>query len=217
MVAKKQKNFTALWYEKSLEDIASDLHDGIGHRLVAILWEIEDMKGRVGEENISGRLDELGEKLRETINDLQQIIYGARPALIDELGLLEALRIWIENQLRPKKILFKISTDGPEVNLTRFEADQVFRILQEGINNILQHASASAVHLQVAEDKANVVIRLTDNGRGFDYLPRTGTGLGLKTMHERAQMIRSELQIMPAESGGTLLKLLIPNKGEDAK
>lgn len=216
-MAKKQKNFTALWYEKSLEDIASDLHDGIGHRLVSILWDIEDMKGRVGQENILGKLDEIGGKLRETINDLQQIIYGARPALIDELGLVEAVRVWVENQLRPQRILFKLSVDASEIHLTRFETDQIFRIIQEGVNNIIQHASASAVHLQIVEEESQTAIYLSDNGRGFNSSAHSGTGLGLKTMHERAQMIRSELQILPAESGGTVLKLLIPNKGEGAK
>ena len=215
-MAKNEKNFTTLWYEKSLLELAADLHDGIGHRLVSILWDLEGFKREVAEKDAIEKLDDIGNNLRETVNDLQQIVYGIRPALLDQVGLVEAIRLWVEAQLRAKRILFNFSTECETLDLPRFVADQVFRIVQEGIHNIIQHAHASLVVLQINRDNENVLITLIDNGRGYEP-GLIAPGLGLKTMQERALMIQGELQILPYTGGGTMLKLTLPNKGEDTK
>ncbi len=216
MVAEKKIMNTFLSIEEKYEELAKDLHDGISQQLVTMLWKIEELHGVHKEEELRKELATLGDYLREVIADLQRIIYGIKPVLIDQLGLQEGINVWVSRQFSLQNINFELKKYPYPVNLSRFESGQIFRIIQEGVNNIIRHAQANHVTLNFEKEQGNLIITLIDDGRGFQP-DNEAVGLGIKLINERAVSIQSDVQIKSQLGGGTVLKIIIPYKGDDER
>ncbi|AZR73105.1 hypothetical protein BBF96_06730 [Anoxybacter fermentans] len=211
---KNKKKDTIFTYKDNSEDLAKDLHDGICQQLVTILWDLENLKEIDEKEKFLNAINQIGDQLRRVINDLQQIIYGVCPVLIDKFGFLEGIEIWAKNQLESRNIQFHLIHDCEQIFLSRFVTGQVFRIIQEGINNILRHAEAQNVILTINKKDGKFIFKLKDDGRGFDP-ESVETGLGLKNMRERVAIIEGDLEIISQIGEGTTLVIQVPDKGDD--
>lgn len=196
-------------HETRLDQIVAELHDGVCQQLVSILWELESLKLITEQDE---KVDNLEERMRTVITDLQQIIYNQRPLLIDKLGLIAGVKEWVQGLLRDQGIRFTFHNDSPSVPVSRFVEGQIFRMIQEGVNNIIRHAKATEVSLSLAQEEESYNVELVDNGRGFD--PNRTTGLGLQILRERAVLIQGELLIKTEPGKGTCLQILIPNKDD---
>ena len=196
-----------------LQDIVKTLHDDISHQLLAVLWKLDSMK--LKENNIIHRreLAMLECQLREVINCLSEIIHDVYPTILNELGLIGAIEKWSIEHLQSENIKYNFSYSSYHSRLSNFTNKQIFRIMQEAINNILLHASATEVSLEISNLHNNLVFKLIDNGRGF-HLNRQYFGHGLMIMEKRAKLIQAQLEIISAHKGGTMLKLLVPISGD---
>lgn len=204
-------NITHL-HETRLDQIVAELHDGVCQQLVTILWELENLKLITEQDKRVKKVDNLEEQIRSTISDLQQIIYNQQPLLIDQLGLVAGIKEWVQSCFRKQEIRFTFHTDSPSISVSRFVAGQIFRMIQEGVNNIIRHAKATEVSLSIIHKDELYKIDLVDNGRGFD--PNRVTGLGLQILQERAVLIQGKLLIKTEPGMGVSLQILIPNKGD---
>lgn len=210
----KNKKDDPLESENSrLQEIVKTLHDDVSHQLLAVLWKLESLK--LKENNIKHRreLDVLECQLREIINCLSEIIHDVYPTILNQLGLIRAIEKWSFEQLQLEKIKYKFSNRSSHSCLSNFMNKQIFRIIQEGFNNILLHASATEVSLEIFNSNNNLVFKLIDNGRGF-HLNKKYIGHGLKIMEKRAKLIQAQLEIISAQKGGTMLKLFVPISGD---
>lgn len=215
-MANLQEKKTLLATEVEYEELASELHDGISQQLVTILWQLEEIRNLDNKEAMDTELSKVSDHLREVTNDLQRIIYGIRPVSLDLLGLQEGLKTWASSQLSVHGIKFTFHQYPGLLELPRFTSGQIFRVIQEGINNVIRHARAKHVNLLIERVEDYVVITLTDDGRGFDK-EGIARGLGLQLIHERAISIKSEVQINSQPGGGTTLKIFIPYRGDEKR
>lgn len=200
--------------KERLDAIASDLHDGVSQQLVTMLWQLEELKVIDDRKRLGEGLSMLADGLRSTLNDIQKIIYGIRPVLIDQQGLQQAINHWVKKQLL--EINFSFSPLPTPLQISRFVAGQIFRVIREGVNNIVRHAQAKNVALMIIQQADYLEFILTDDGRGFQ-LEDENIGLGLALIKEYALTIESDVQIISQLGGGTTLKMTIPYKGVEAK
>jgi signal transduction histidine kinase len=182
--------------------IMSDMHDGIGAQLISTLSFVE---------RADATPREIAGALRECIDDLRLAIDSMEASDHDLLPALGNLRYRLDARLKAIGVTLDWhAEDLPRLaRLTPQHVLHVLRILQEAFTNIIKHAQADTVRLDAGVDPSgeHVLIRVRDNGHGFDS-PRAG-GRGLANMRQRARTIGGELQVTPS-AAGTTLSLLLP-------
>jgi signal transduction histidine kinase len=154
------------------------------------------------------------------LTELHRIIYDLRPSILDDLGLLPAIRWMAERNLGPHGVQVRCEFEEPVARLP-FEIEiAVFRAVQEAISNVVRHAQAETVLIEVAAEKDVLWVDIEDDGRGFDPADvaggpsGSGRGLGLLGMHERMELIGGTSKVASSPGGGTRVSLRVPIPAE---
>jgi signal transduction histidine kinase len=205
--------------EEERARIAYELHDEVGQLLTAIRFSTDDLSAASLDGEAAAQITRVRELIDKAMADLRRLISGLRPGVIDQLGLLPALREVSEQILAPLDIAVTIS--GPADSRLPAEVEVVlFRIAQEAMHNIARHSAATKVELSVARGDGRIAMRIHDNGRGFDPAavgPESGTGrgLGLAGMRERAALLGGWIRIDSAPGQGTSIEAEFPAQRAD--
>ena len=192
--------------------IAHELHDEAGQLLASVHLALEAAVSglppqlREGFQPVRDHLDAIEAQLRRLSHEL-------RPIILDDLGLLPALRFFAEGVAARTGL--HIHVDGSiKSRLPPAVETALYRIIQEGLTNIIKHAAATHVHLQLWRDAGMVHGSLRDNGSGFavdQLVGRTGPrGLGLLGIEERLEALGGTLRITSAPGHGTTLDITLP-------
>jgi PAS domain S-box-containing protein len=191
--------------------IARDIHDQLGQRLTGLRLKLESLKSVVGEdEDISARVQRLQEISERLDNEVSFLAWELRPTVLDDLGLVEALRTYVKEWMRHTETAadfqaIKIGKERFDLNVET----HLYRIAQEALNNISKHAKAENVTVMLEKRNRELILIVEDDGQGFDpakvQRPRkSGRGLGLIGMQERATLIGGELDIESSNNGTTI-------------
>ncbi|WP_376791758.1 GAF domain-containing protein [Thermoflexus sp.] len=201
--------------------VARELHDGIGQSLSALVFGLNTISVALHQapEEVPRLLNRLKVSVSDTIKELQDMIYDLRPTLLDDLGLIQALRWYARERLESRgiRVIYEIPDSIPRLPSEIETA--LFRIGQEAITNICKHAEATEVGIRLWVEKGWAVMEITDNGVGFCWSElRAGEGprrgWGLLGMQERAILLGGELRIDTAPGQGTRLYVRLPWEGE---
>jgi PAS domain S-box-containing protein len=205
--------------EEERKRIARDLHDGPAQSLTSIIRQMDNylrkQKSPSTEEvdfftDMKARID--GE-----LQDIQRFSQGLRPPLLNDLGLIPALRSLAKDLQERDGIDAAISVLGEEKRLSPEVELPLFRIIQEALNNVRHHSEASEVRVEVDFTNGEIQAKISDNGRGFelaerlDYLPHHGK-LGLAGMQERVELLGGTIEIQSNLGKGTNLKVKVPSQ-----
>lgn len=186
--------------------IARELHDEVGQSLTVLLLQIESVADGAAPERRAA-LAELQESVRATMGDVRRIVRELRPEALDDLGLVAALhaladRVEEHGDIRvDRRLSLTPGALPPDAELV------VYRVAQEGLTNVVRHASAHQAVLELQQLDGDVVMRLFDDGIGFGI---AAPGAGLHGMRERAVAIGAELTIDERPIGGTVVALRVP-------
>lgn len=203
--------------------IARELHDETSQSLSALalnvraLVEMAEMSGCASQELVE-RMKRVESMAQETAHELTRIINDLRPGLLDSAGLLPAIRRYAEDQLEPQDIHVTVEALGtlprlpPEVEAT------IFRFTQGAVSNIARHADAKNVHILVDPGEDRLVLRISDDGCGFDVSSvngideATGRGRGVLAMKERMRLVGGSCEVGSRPGKGTTVVAEIPIK-----
>ena len=204
--------------EQERKRLARELHDQMIQDLLSINYELEGMETeQISTVDLSNSLSEVRQSIRELVDNLRHICSDLRPPTIDSLGLGAALQSYTRDWSIRTGI--KISLDLGS-NLGRLpEATElsIFRIVQEGLNNIWRHADASAAQITLQHTSPrNLLISIGDNGKGFseeiDLFNLTQNGhYGLLGINERVALLGGKMMLKRRPDGGSLLQVEIPH------
>lgn len=201
--------------EKERKRIAAELHDSLGQNLIVIKDQIQNSVKNMSKYNLNTETLKLASSIdivKQTINEMREIACNLRPPQLDKLGLKKTILSQIKKtfNISEIKILTKIDIDGAEIQ-PDIEIS-IFRIIQEGINNILKHSSASKAVLKLKNSNENLYLEISDNGKGFSRNERASDSdsFGLLGIEERAKMFGGSLQVDSKIGAGTTLKIIIP-------
>ena len=162
------------------------------------------------------RLD--GRDLSDFPSETRSIAYNLRPFQLDRLGLIKSIEGLVRTVSKSSGIHF--ITDFADIDELFPEELRInfYRIVQESLSNIMKHAQATEVSIRIARTATNVVLTIQDNGRGFSlagHAAQAGAGgLGLTGMAERATLLGGRLKMRSEPTGGTVMTVEIPLRGE---
>jgi signal transduction histidine kinase len=195
---------------KSQEDerkrIAAELHDSVGQSLSVIknrtvLLQKDPSK--------PASIDEIGDIVTQTIEEVRNISYGLRPYQLDLLGLRQAIITLIEEVSDSTVISFSNEIDLVDGLLTKEAEINVYRIVQECLNNIVKHSEATEASITLQKKGQFIELLIEDNGKGLKETS-VGKGFGLIGIKERANILHGEVAIQNMAPSGTSISILIP-------
>jgi len=204
-------------HEEERKYIARELHDDMAQILGSLSRQLDNVlrKQRHFKSAEFTGLKEIQQQLSQGQKSLQRFIQNLRPSLLDDLGLIPALRS-ITNSLEDTDgILTSFTVKGKE---KRFKPEVelfLFRIVQEALNNVKKHAEATQVEVTAEFGERGIGLTVRDNGKGFETpgqmesLPRKGM-LGLMGMRERVWLLDGTMEVDTAPGKGTTLKVNVP-------
>lgn len=204
--------FTA--QEDERKRMAYDLHDGLAQTLAGLHQRLQGFAGRCPSlpAPLDSDLESILDLARHCVGEARQLIGGLRPSVLDDFGLLRAIDKEAD-RLRDAGIEVHWQTRSHERLPDPVEI-ALFRIAQEGINNVLKHAGAHRVELGLQRHPEQITLHLSDDGRGFDsdgtQAHDPACSLGLVTMQERASLLGGYFSYSRQPDGGTRLHTVVP-------
>ncbi len=207
--------------EKEKKNLARELHDELGQFLTAINLELFNLKEicsdtmekkKFTETNSS--IKQISQLMETSINITEKMVMNLRPVILDDLGLMAALK-WLVSQMdKHSKIECKFETDIKYLELNQEKSIALYRILQENINNISRHSQATNLGIILKEENRQIHIIISDNGIGFDVEESVNPkSFGIMGMQERAYIFGWDLKFESKIGVGTVVSLKIP-KGD---
>jgi two-component system sensor histidine kinase UhpB len=194
--------------EEERKRVARDLHDEVNQALTAVLLRLEALT-QVAPPRLRDDLTETKGLANQAMGELLQLARQLRPTALDDHGLIPA----IEEQLRRFKaqhgIDTRLETEGDLEDLGSDQQLVLYRVTQEALNNVVRHAGASSVSVEIARRDGSVALEVTDDGAGF-VVGKESRGLGLDGMAERARLVDGDFEIEAAPGRGTTLRLRVP-------
>lgn len=198
--------------EEEQSRIGQDIHDDLCQQLAAI-----GCLAKVAQKNLTKAGSAEAQSLAEIVQLISKANTRARetsrglmPVVIDSGGLMAALEELAASTTRAFEVTCDFRYDNPvQVNDNK-RSVQLFRIAQEAVSNAVKHGQAGRLDIHLARQNGNIILTIRDNGIGIPASPAKGTGMGLLTMHHRAQMMGGTLKIEPRTSGGTQVTCSVP-------
>ena len=196
--------------ENERKNISRELHDAVGQSMSAVQFELHDLGVVLAPypEPLRTRVDRIRELVESSVAMVRNMALLLRPSMLDDLGLPAALE-WQANQVsRSTGVKVKLVSAGIPDELPEEHKINIFRIVQEALNNVCRHARASSVEITLKADEGRISVTIRDDGRGFRK-PRP-SGLGLIGMHERAESLGGSLMVKSEPGQGTTIEVCLP-------
>ena len=193
--------------------MAREIHDELGQQLTGLKMEIAWLNKRISteDEQIKNKLSDTLKLIDNTVVTVRRIATQLRPSILDDLGLISAME-WQSDEFEKKTEMHtEFSSNVAVLNLNPDIATNVFRIYQESLTNVVRHADASEVKVQLTAKDGLLHLTICDNGIGFDM---TGIEdkktLGLRGIQERVLLLKGSYKMNSAPLKGTQLSIVIP-------
>jgi PAS domain S-box-containing protein len=191
------------------------VHDELGSAFTAWKWELEGLDLALSKPlnppavaALRANIAAMMKLADNTINTVRRIAWELRPSILDDLGLVEAIE-WQTSQFESRSgIVCRRHDFLDDVRFNGEQSTAIFRIFQEALTNILRHAKATRVDINMTQEGAEFVLAISDNGGGIKGVEKSG--LGILGMRERARLVGGTIQIHSVEGSGTTIALRIP-------
>jgi signal transduction histidine kinase len=200
--------------EAERKRIAGELHDDLGQRLLMIRnWAQVMLSKAPADAGARKTLTDISETALQSVEEVRRISHHLRPHLIDDLGLTQAINAMLNNVTDASGLRLACNVEPIDNLFSEADEINVYRIVQECLNNIVKHSGATEVSVTITKSLRAVIIAIEDNGRGFDVLAQGATGLGLKDITERARILGGTQQIDSVPGRGTRITTQLPLHG----
>jgi signal transduction histidine kinase len=196
--------------EQERQRIAVELHDGLGQSLVIIRNRaLLSLSKADDHERAITQIGEISEAATSALLELRQLASSLHPYQIDRLGLASALEEMIARLQDSSEINFTCEIDEVDGALSKEAQINLYRIVQESLNNVIKHSAATASTVQLKKAANRLRLTIQDNGKGFDIaqLANQKHGLGLTGIAERAKVLRTKPEIYSVPGQGTTIYL----------
>jgi len=204
--------------ERERRMIAYELHDRIAQNLSTLKLEADMLFA-----GPAGSLPELKEKsgkfsmlIESTIKSVRDLAYDLRPPGLDQMGLEKALEMYCEEFSQTSRMNIDFQAAGMQgFNLDTDTQIHIYRLVQEGLNNIRKHAAAGRAFVKLLGASPNIILRIEDEGKGFDVLARelaldSEKRMGLRSMKERVNLLHGRMEIQSRPMQGTKIVIKLP-------
>jgi len=200
--------------EEDRKQVARDLHDQIGQILTAIKMDMTWMIRHLPESEVQvlARLRESTQSINDGVKAVRTICSGLRPGVLDDLGLAAAIEWQASDFASRNGIRCEVSVPLIDLHLDGDRATATFRIFQECLTNVIRHAQANTVRVDLSQEDENILLVVEDDGIGFRESGASNAfgSLGLLGMKERAQFCGGDVHISSSLGNGTKVTVRVP-------
>ena len=204
--------------ENERNRIAGYLHDNVAQDLSSLKIGLETLydRGQEAAPAITTKICELSKILQNSITAVRDLSYDLRPSGMDQLGLVRTVCQHCEDFSEKNNVEVDLYTAGMKDLKLDFDTEiNLYRLIQEGLNNIKKHAQAGKVVIRLVASSPNIILRIEDNGEGFDVKRRLAKSLkekrmGLSSMEERVSLLGGAMRIKSQPSKGTKIFIEVP-------
>ncbi len=199
--------------EEERAHIARELHDEMAQILTAFSLDLGTLQVILTRNpKASPILKRLQDLSRQMSQGMYRMVRALRPAHLDELGLEAALRYMLEHEFRLRGLSVELEIHGETHRMPPLAETVLFRVAQEALTNVQRHAAATETRVCLCYEADAVLLRVSDNGRGFDPTQNftAPQGWGLAGMQERAESMGGRLRVESAPGKGASVEILIP-------
>lgn len=201
--------------EAERKRIASELHDGLGQELLTIINRTKVALKNPEKYPPEKQFKEISESALNSIEEVRRIAHNLHPYQLDSLGLTNITKGLIEKFKETSDINVEYSVDDIDNILSVEKEINIYRIVQECINNIIKHSKASQVKISIEKKENELFILISDNGTGISYQQQheifnNNTGFGLLGIRERTKYLNGIFKLESSEGNGVLVKIIIP-------
>lgn len=201
--------------EEERKRLAREIHDGPAQMMANLVMQLGLVERVFQDKGMDPGLEHLGftkELARSTLSEVRRIIHDLRPMVLDDFGLIPALRKYVERTATYNEgIRFSFKAEGDSVRPSPNVEVGVFRLVQEAMANAIKHSGARNVDVRVLTCKDLIRATVRDDGRGFNLSEKPDASFGIQGMYERAALLQGELEIRTAKGKGTEVILVLPH------
>lgn len=195
--------------EEERSRLARELHDGIGQQLGGLKHRLEHARTRTGTESLA----EAVSIVDDTAEEVRSLAHQLMPRALSRLGLVPAIQDLLKRTFEGTPVKAVFEHTGIQDEMTAGMAMGLYRITQELISNVLKHAAANTVDVQLLRNRGHIILIVQDDGMGIGPDPG-GQGIGLKSMQDRARALGGTFVIERAGERGTVATVRVPLQGE---
>jgi signal transduction histidine kinase len=189
--------------------IARELHDEFGQHLASVLLGLRLVEQAGVADEAKEAMTELVDTINAAIAQLRALAIELRPTALDDFGLVPALERLTESYGRRTGISTELAFGDPHPRLPSQTETAIYRIVQESLTNVAKHSEATSVVVRGEAREDDFVVRVVDDGRGFDPHETSG-GFGLGSMQERAALVTGTVRLTSALGEGTTVEFRVP-------
>lgn len=208
--------------EEERKRMARDLHDETSQAITSVIVGLQAIAESPPMESdiLTQKIKALQSTAQKTLEEIHKVIYELRPSILDDLGLMPAIKWYAESRLENAGIKLYVETAGREERLSPDIEIAIFRIVQEAVTNMIKHARAESASISLDFSDDSVVFRIEDDGRGFSMergLPSDARTkhFGLLGIKERVESLNGHFSVSSQPGKGTVIEITIPViKGE---
>jgi signal transduction histidine kinase len=196
--------------ENTFRSISRELHDEFGQILTAIgaMLQRTDRRAVKDDSPLVTDLREVREIVQVTLEKVRSLSHALHPVVLDEAGFESAVDVYLPNFERQTGIAIEYQKAGASRDLNREVAIQLYRVLQEALNNVARHSESGRAAVRLRFQPERVVLEVEDEGVGFKNKEKQG--MGLVSMRERAELISGRIEFLKGENGGALVRMTVP-------
>ena len=197
--------------EEERKRISRELHDATGQQLMVIRLYLGMLDGST--ENVTEVKKKIGETVDvvdQTIEGIRRIIAKLSPLVLEELGLIAAIRKEAKDFTKRTGVRTRVAVSDSVGRLSSQTETAVYRVVQEALHNVAKHAEAKNVTVQMARDADLISLVIQDDGVGITHGPVVGRNFGLSGMTERVAMLGGTAKVVSAKSKGTRIEVKVP-------
>jgi len=199
--------------EEERRRVSRELHDETSQGLANLIVRLGTLSRLIDDEETLAQLRVLRAQAVDTLEGVNRIVMDLRPGLLDEYGLVPAVEWYADARLTAQGVSVKMKVEGTPRELSSYTQASIYRVIQEAINNIIQHARASEVLIRIQWLEDHLRIEIEDNGRGFDMQRACSDAsghYGLLGMQERVSLLNGMFDVHSAPGEGTRLTVEVP-------
>lgn len=199
--------------EEERKRVAHELHDGISQLLVSARYGLEAAATKATSQDVLEPIEKSISTIDNTINEVRRISMALRPSVLDDMGLVSAIKSLGSEFSSQTGIKINVNANQPRKQITDEARIAAYRVIQEALTNISRHSGANQVTISLKREKSRFVLLLQDNGIGImshSEWPPKNSGLGIRNMQERIDAIGGTIKFENARPTGLIIKIGIP-------
>lgn len=194
--------------------VARELHDDLGQALSALSLQVQTLEKLVTSNpaEANDKLNEIGDLISDASERMYDLIFALRPSVLDEFGLMAAVRNHAGKSFDGTEITYSLELDGDSGRLPPEMEVALYRVIQEALSNVKRHSHATHMDITLKLKEGVFMGEISDNGIGFDpgSIDEDGNhqrGLGLLSMRERISQYNGQVEILSRYGGGTVVRI----------